>query len=96
MPGGTPAARNAAYAESLPPLIRELQASPSLPRPDQPLRVTARIKAGQDNIFNEDIEVLEGQQKNIALNPDMKLRVLSIDSGGAHARKIIERLMADA
>ena len=58
--------------------------------------VTARIKAGQDNIFNEDIEVLEGQQKNIALNPDMKLRVLSIDSGGAHARKIIERLMADA
>lgn len=58
--------------------------------------VTARIKAGQDRIFNEDIEVLEGQQKNIALNPDMKLRVLSIDSGGAHARKIIERLMADA
>ncbi len=58
--------------------------------------VTARIKAGQENIFNEDIEVLEGQQKNIALNPDMKLRVLSIDSGGAHARNIIERLMADA
>jgi phenylpropionate dioxygenase-like ring-hydroxylating dioxygenase large terminal subunit len=57
--------------------------------------VTARIKAGQDRIFNEDIEVLERQQRSIAENPDMKLRVLSIDSGGAHARRIIERLAAN-
>jgi vanillate O-demethylase monooxygenase subunit len=54
--------------------------------------VTARIRAGQDRIFNEDIEVLERQQRSIAENPDMKLRVLSIDSGGAHARRILERL----
>lgn len=57
--------------------------------------VTARIKAGQDRIFNEDIEVLERQQQSIADNPDMKLRVLSIDSGGAHARRILERLAAN-
>jgi vanillate O-demethylase monooxygenase subunit len=56
--------------------------------------VTARIKAGQDRIFNEDIEVLERQQRSIAENPDMTLRTLSIDSGGAHARRIIERLAA--
>ena len=57
--------------------------------------VTERIKAGQDAIFNEDIEVLERQQKSIADNPDMPLRVLNIDSGGAHSRRIIERLMQE-
>ena len=57
--------------------------------------VTARIKTGQDHIFNEDIEVLERQQRSIAENPDMKLRVLSIDSGGAQARCILERLAAN-
>lgn len=54
--------------------------------------VTARIKAGQQRIFLEDVEILERQQKSIAENPDMQLRVLSIDSGGAHARRILERL----
>lgn len=58
--------------------------------------VTQRIKDGQDHVFNEDIEVLERQQKSIADNPDLRLRVLNIDSGGAHSRKVIERLMADA
>jgi phenylpropionate dioxygenase-like ring-hydroxylating dioxygenase large terminal subunit len=57
--------------------------------------VTARIKAGQDRIFSEDIEVLERQQRSIVENPDMKLRVLSIDSGGAHARHILERMAAN-
>ncbi len=58
--------------------------------------VTQRMKDQQDIVFNEDVEVLEAQQKSIAENPDMRLRVLNIDSGGAHARRIIERLMADA
>lgn len=57
--------------------------------------VTARIKAGQNRIFNEDIEVLERQQRSIAENPHMALRTLSIDSGGAHARRIIERMAAN-
>lgn len=55
--------------------------------------VTARLKMGQDRIFAEDVEILERQQTSIAANPDMALRVLSIDSGGAHSRRIIERLM---
>lgn len=57
--------------------------------------VTERIKVGQDTIFNEDIEVLERQQKSIADNQDLPLRVLNIDSGGAHARRIIERLIKE-
>jgi phenylpropionate dioxygenase-like ring-hydroxylating dioxygenase large terminal subunit len=55
--------------------------------------VTARVKAGQAGIFAEDIEILERQQVSIAANPDMALRVLSIDSGGAHSRRVIERLI---
>lgn len=55
--------------------------------------VTARLKAGQGRIFNEDVEILERQQQSIAANPDMGLRNLSVDAGGAHSRRIIERLM---
>jgi len=57
--------------------------------------VTARVRAGQDRIFSEDVEILERQQRSIAANPDMPLRVLSIDAGGAHSRRVIERLMQD-
>lgn len=55
--------------------------------------VTARLKAAQDQIFGEDVEILERQQKSIAANKDMALRVLSVDAGGAHARRVIEKLM---
>ncbi|NNC38326.1 MAG: aromatic ring-hydroxylating dioxygenase subunit alpha [Acidimicrobiales bacterium] len=55
--------------------------------------LTDRIKNGQFKIFSEDIDILEGQQISIADNPDMALRVLSIDSGGTHARRVIEKLM---
>lgn len=54
--------------------------------------VTGRIKAGQSAVFAEDYEVLEAQQRSIETNPDMRLRNFSIDAGGAHARRIIERL----
>lgn len=56
--------------------------------------VTGRIKAQQSAVFDEDVEVLELQQRSIAANPDLKLRNLSLDAGGAHARRIIERLAA--
>jgi vanillate O-demethylase monooxygenase subunit len=55
--------------------------------------LTERIRSGQNKIFHEDIDILEGQQKSIADNPDMALRVLSIDSGGVHARRLITKLM---
>lgn len=53
--------------------------------------VTARLKEQQREVFAEDIEVLEAQQKRISQNPDLRLRTLSIDAGGAHARRIIEK-----
>jgi vanillate O-demethylase monooxygenase subunit len=56
--------------------------------------VTGRIKVQQSAVFDEDVEILELQQRSIALNTDMKLRNFSIDAGGAHARRIIERLGA--
>ncbi len=55
--------------------------------------VTGRMKAQQSAVFDEDVVVLEAQQRSIAANPDMRLRDLSIDSGGVHARRVIERLM---
>ncbi len=53
---------------------------------------TARFKAQQGRVFDEDVEVLEAQQISIARNPDMKLRGYSIDQGSVRARAIINRL----
>jgi vanillate O-demethylase monooxygenase subunit len=58
--------------------------------------VTGRMKAQQSAVFDEDVEVLELQQRSIAANPDMRLRSLSIDAGGAHARRILDRLTSEA
>lgn len=58
--------------------------------------LTARLKAGQHKIFGEDLDILELQQKSLALNPDMRLRAFSIDAGGVHARRVIDRLAARA
>ena len=56
--------------------------------------MTARIREGQNQIFDEDVEVLERQQQSIASNEDLRLRVLSIDAGGAMSRKVIEELIS--
>ena len=55
---------------------------------------TARFKAQQGQVFEEDVEVLEAQQRSIAANPDMKLRGYSIDQGGVRARSMIAKLAA--
>ncbi len=52
---------------------------------------TARFKAQQNGVFDEDIVVLEAQQRSIAANPDLKLRAYQIDEGGVRARRVIER-----
>jgi phenylpropionate dioxygenase-like ring-hydroxylating dioxygenase large terminal subunit len=52
---------------------------------------TARFRAQQGRVFAEDQEILEAQQRSLAANPGQKMRVFNIDSGGAHARAIIER-----
>lgn len=56
---------------------------------------TARFKAQQGGVFDEDQEVLEAQQQAIADNPDMRLRNFNIDSGGVRSRQVIERMIRE-
>lgn len=55
------------------------------------LGFTARFKAQQGQVFDEDVEVLEAQQRSMDANPDMKLRGYSIDLGTVRARAIIRK-----
>lgn len=50
----------------------------------------------QGQVFLEDVEVLEAQQRSIDRLPQRKLRAFSIDSGGVRARLMLERLLRDA
>ncbi|KRB78883.1 Rieske (2Fe-2S) protein [Sphingomonas sp. Root710] len=52
---------------------------------------TAGFRKQQNVVFNEDIVVLEAQQRSIAANPDLKLRAYQIDEGGVRVRRIIDR-----
>lgn len=56
---------------------------------------TARLKTQQGGVFQEDLEILEAQQKSIERNPDLRLRAYSIDGGGVRARMVIERLIKE-
>jgi vanillate O-demethylase monooxygenase subunit len=56
--------------------------------------LTAQIREGQGRIFSEDREMLERQQANLLTWPARRLMTLNIDAGGAHARRIIDRLLA--
>ena len=53
--------------------------------------LTERMRQSQAGVFDEDVVVLEAQQRNIDLRPDLKLTTLGIDAGGAHARRLMER-----
>ena len=53
---------------------------------------TARFRKQQGGVFEEDVEVLEAQQKSIERNPDLKLRAYNIDQGGVKARIVIEKM----
>lgn len=55
--------------------------------------LTAQIRAGQGKIFNEDLAMLEAQQRNLLAYPDRRLLLLDIDAGGVRSRRIIEKLI---
>lgn len=42
-------------------------------------------------MFDEDVVVLEAQQRNIDLRPDLELVTPGIDDDGAHTRRLMER-----
>ncbi len=52
-----------------------------------------RVLDIQGGVFMEDVVVLEAQQRAINLSSDQKLRIFGIDSGGASARRILEKLV---
>jgi hypothetical protein len=47
-PGGTPNKENASFATSLPPIISEVAFNPRVPRPDQPVTVSAKIQKTEE------------------------------------------------
>lgn len=52
----------------------------------------ARFKSQQAGVFAEDVEILEAQQRSIAVNPGLRLNAYSIDQGGVRARQMIDRI----
>ncbi len=62
-------------------------------KPDD-AELTERIRAGQDGIFTEDLEVLERQQQNLDAFAQRKLLKLNIDAGGVQARRLIDEHIA--
>lgn len=56
--------------------------------------LTDTIRDGQGQIFSEDLQMLEQQQRNLLLHPERALLKLNIDAGGVQSRRIIERLVA--
>ncbi|WP_111642478.1 aromatic ring-hydroxylating dioxygenase subunit alpha [Marinimicrobium alkaliphilum] len=57
--------------------------------------LTDTIREGQGQIFSEDLEVLESQQRNLLEYPDRQLLKLNIDAGGVQARRVIDRILAE-
>jgi len=57
--------------------------------------LTATIRDGQASIFQEDVGMLEAQQRNLTEQPARHLMRLNIDMGGFEARRILERLVAE-
>jgi vanillate O-demethylase monooxygenase subunit len=57
--------------------------------------LTQKLHDMNANIFQEDLAMLESQQRTIDESPDVRLATLNIDAGGKRARMIIDRLIAD-
>jgi vanillate monooxygenase len=55
--------------------------------------LSRRIKDAQSQVFGEDIDVLESQQRNIEARPNQKLVNFNIDVGGVRARRLIDKAM---
>jgi len=54
----------------------------------------ARFNATMRALVQQDIDVLEAQQRYVDAHPDAKLRALNIDAGATHARLMMNRALA--
>lgn len=57
--------------------------------------LTQAIRKEHGRIFQQDVDVLEAQQRNLGANPDRRLLMLNIDAGGVQARRVIEKLVKE-
>ncbi|HEU4460693.1 MAG TPA: aromatic ring-hydroxylating dioxygenase subunit alpha [Methylibium sp.] len=55
--------------------------------------LTAQIREAQSKVFQEDLEMLESQQRNHSAQPERALLSLNTDYGGVQARKVVQRLV---
>ena len=58
--------------------------------------LTTQLREANARIFEEDRAVVEAQQRAIAASPEQPLHNLNVDAGALWARRIIERLSAEA
>lgn len=57
-------------------------------------RLSTQMLEAQGRVFEEDRVVLEQQQANLLKHPDRRLMTLNIDSGGRHARNMIDKMIS--
>ena len=57
--------------------------------------VTERVNASQNTVSIEDVEAFERQHRSTAKNSNLPMRILNIDSGGSHARRVVERFIKE-
>lgn len=62
-------------------------------KPDDPA-LTDAIRDGQGKIFNQDLAVLEAQQRNRDAFQGRRLLALNIDAGGVRANRMLDDLVA--
>ena len=53
----------------------------------------ARFRQQQNGVFDEDIVILEAQQKSLAANPHLSMQSYNIDQGGVRARQMISKII---
>jgi len=56
--------------------------------------LTRQIRDAQGKVFQEDLAMLEAQQRNLEARPGSKLLNLNTDTGSVQARKLIDQLVA--
>ena len=57
-------------------------------------KLTTELREGVTRIFNEDVAILEAQQRAIEDHPDHVFYNLNIDAGAMWARRLIDRMIA--
>jgi phenylpropionate dioxygenase-like ring-hydroxylating dioxygenase large terminal subunit len=56
--------------------------------------ITTRLREGVSNVFFEDEQMLEAQQRGIEANPGYDFYNLNIDAGSMWTRRIVQRMIA--